>query len=208
MKSPRILFCILASSLACAPLAFAQNGIDVFAGAGTAIADSTGIPIDTFGTGTLYPTPKMGGLFLKFGGTLMLTPHFGAGAEASVRATQGPYAGLKYRPTFYDFNGVYHPVVGRRVVPEFQAGLGAVNLKFYYTQQYCDTFVGCSNSNSYLESSNHFQVHFSGGVKFYVKNAFYIKPQVDVHWVNNFFQFGSSWVPEYGAVLGYTFGQH
>jgi hypothetical protein len=41
-------------------------------------------------------------------------------------------------------------------VPEFQAGLGGVNLKFYYSQQYCDIFAGCSTSNSYLESSNHF----------------------------------------------------
>jgi hypothetical protein len=150
----------------------------------------------------------MGGLFLKFGGTFMFTPHLGAGVETSFRASQGSYAGLTYRPTFYDFNGVYHPVVGKRVVPEFQAGLGAVNLKYYYSQQYCDTFVGCSTTNSVLESTNLFQVHFSGGVKFYLKDGFFVKPQVDVHWVHNFFQFGSDWVPEYGGAIGYTFGQH
>jgi hypothetical protein len=207
LKSFRTLLFILGTAFFCAHAASAQ-GVDVYAGAGTAIADSSGVTTDTFGDGNLYSTPKMGGLFLNFGGTFMFQPHFGIGAETSFRASQGAYAGLNYRPTFYDFNGVYHPVAGKRVVPEFQAGLGAVNLKFYYSQQYCDTFVGCSTSNSYLESSNHFQVHFSAGVKFYVKDNFFVKPQADVHWVNNFSQFGSSWVPQYGAAIGYTFGAH
>jgi hypothetical protein len=131
------------------------------------------------------------------GGDLMFMPHFGVGAESSFRMSQGAYAGLKYRPTFYDFNGIWQPFSGsKRIVPEFQAGLGGVNLKFYYSQQYCDIFAGCSTSNSYLESSNHFQLHLSAGVKFYVTHSFFIRPQVDAHWVNNFFQFGSSWVPE------------
>lgn len=96
----------------------------------------------------------------------------------------------------------------KRIVPEFQAGLGGVNLKFYTNQQYCDAFAGCSSSNSYLESSNHLQVHLSAGVRLYLKDSLYIHPQADLHWVNNFFQFGSSWVPEYGVAVGYTFGRH
>jgi hypothetical protein len=31
---------------------------------------------------------------------------------------------------------------------------------------------------------------------------------VDVHWVNNFFQFGSGWVPQYSVAVGYRFGEH
>ncbi len=184
------------------------QSIDAYAGAGTASASSTGVPINTFGDGTLYNPPGLHGTFLTFGGTVMFRPHFGVGAETSFRPSRSPYAGLEYRPTFYDFNGVYHPITGRRrVVPEFQAGLGAVNLKYYYSQQTCDSFVGCSSSSSYLESSNHFQVHFAAGLQIYVKGNFFIRPQVDAHWVNNFFQFGSNWVPEYGAVIGYTFGR-
>jgi hypothetical protein len=170
---------------------------------------ASGVPSDTFGNGTLYYPPKMGGLFGTVGGGFMITPHFGFGAETSFRMSRGSYAGLTYRPTFYDFNGIYHPVSAtKRIVPEFQAGLGGVNLKFYANQQYCDAFAGCSSSNSYLESSNHLQVHLSAGVRLYVKDGFYIRPQADVHWVNNFFQFGSSWVPEYGVAVGYTFGRH
>jgi hypothetical protein len=169
---------------------------------------SNGVPTDTFGDGTIYYPPRMGGLFMSVGGDFMFTPHLGAGVETSFRTSQGSYAGLSYRPTFYDFNGVYHPIAAnnRRVVPEFQAGIGGVNLKYYYNQQYCDTFVGCSSSNSYLESSTHFQVHMMAGVNFYVKGGVFIRPQVDIRYVPNFFQFGSNWVPEYSGVIGYSFG--
>jgi hypothetical protein len=92
-------------------------------------------------------------------------------------------------------------------VPEFQAGLGGANLRFYQNQSFCDSFGGCSTSNSYLESSNHFQLHFSGGVRFYVKDGFFIRPQIDGRYINNFFQFGSNWVPEYSMAIGYTFGR-
>jgi hypothetical protein len=44
-------------------------------------------------------------------------------------------------------------------------------------------------------------------VRFYVKDNVFIRPQVDVHWVKNLFQFGSNWVPEYGAAIGYSFGR-
>jgi len=43
-------------------------------------------------------------------------------------------------------------------------------------------------------------------VRLYVKPSIYIRPQVDVHWVNNFQEFGSSWAPEYSVAIGYSFG--
>jgi len=198
---------LLAASFLTTSFVAAQS-VDAYFGVGTARAPSNGVPIDTFGTGTLYTPPALGGTFLKFGGTVMLTPHFGAGIEASLRPTQSDYAGLKYKPTFYDFNAVWHPFTAvHRVVPELQAGIGGANLKFYYTQQYCDQFAGCSSSNGYLESSNHFQTHFALGIRFYVTDNIFVRPQVDARWVHNFFQFGSDWVPEYGASVGYTFGR-
>ncbi len=66
--------------------------------------------------------------------------------------------------------------------------------------------IACSSS-TYLVSSNHFQVHFSAGLRVYIKGGIFIRPQFDIHYVNNFYQFGSGWVPEYGAVIGYTFGR-
>jgi hypothetical protein len=198
-----ILFVLIAAS---ARLANAQSA-SVYFGLGTAVDSSTGQPIDTFGDGTLFKTPRMGGLFETFGGDVMLRPHWGVGFETSVRS-QSNYAGLNYRPLFYDFNAIYHPIgIVGKVVPEFQAGLGGMNLRYYVNQNFCDSFGGCSSSNYYVESSNHFQVHFSGGVRLYVKGGIFIRPQVDVHWVNNLFQFGSNLVPEYSAAIGYTFGR-
>ena len=187
-------------------LAKAQNAT-VYFGLGTARDSSNGQVIDTFGDGTLYSTPRMGGLFETIGGDFMFRPQLGVGFETSFQS-QRNYAGLNYRPLFYDFNAIYEPIPNsRNIVPEFQAGLGGANLRFYQNQSFCDSFGGCSTSNSYLESSNHFQLHFSGGVRFYVKDGFFIRPQIDGRYINNFFQFGSNWVPEYSMAIGYTFGR-
>jgi hypothetical protein len=193
----------------CATLGRAQAGPDVFFGVGTMMDSSSNQLVDTYGTGTPYTTPRLGGTFGKAGADFMITPQFGIGGEADFRFSQGSYAGLTYRPVFYDFNAIWAPSAhSKRIVPELEAGIGGVNLKFYYPSSYCDIFAGCSTSNIYLESSNHFQVHFSAGLRMYVTPHIFIRPQVDAHWVNNFFQFGSDWVPEYGAAIGWSFGEH
>jgi hypothetical protein len=205
----RVAIPMVTLSLALVLPVSAQRGLDVFAGVGTTVLDSSGQSIDTFGTGSPFTTPRMGGTFGKFGGDFLVTPHFGIGAETDFRFSQGSYAGLTYRPLFYDFNGIWLPTAHRlkRVVPELQAGLGAVNLKFYYPQTSCNSFTGCSSSNSFVDSSNHFQVHLEAGVRFYVTSHLFVRPQVDAHYVNNFFQFGSNWVPQYGASVGWSFGE-
>lgn len=205
----RVAIPMVTLSLALVLPVSAQRGLDVFAGVGTTVLDSSGQSIDTFGTGSPFTTPRMGGTFGKFGGDFLVTPHFGIGAETDFRFSQGSYAGLTYRPLFYDFNGIWLPTAHRlkRVVPELQAGLGAVNLKFYYPQTSCNSFTGCSSSNSFVDSSNHFQVHLEAGVRFYVTSRLFVRPQVDAHYVNNFFQFGSNWVPQYGASVGWSFGE-
>jgi hypothetical protein len=188
----------------------AQAGLDAFFGVGTASAPSSGQVIDTYQDGTLYGTPRLVGAFGKAGMDILFSPHFGINGETDWRFSQGGYAGLTYRPTFYDFNAVWLPFGDRfkRVVPELEGGLGGVNLKFYYPSSYCDAFVGCSTSNIYIESSNHFQLHMAAGIRFYVTSHIFIRPQIDAHWVNNFYQFGSNWVPEYGASIGWSFGSH
>jgi hypothetical protein len=182
-------------------------GLSVYFGVGTAMDISNGQAVDTFGNGTLYNTPKMAGAFESIGGDWMLWPHWGIGFRTSFR-TKSDYAGLRYRPLFYDFNTIYEPLgTSRRLVPEFEAGLGDVNLRFYKPPN-CDSFGGCSNSNSYIESSNHFQVRLSAGFRGYVRGGLFLRPQVDIHWIHNLFQFGRDWVPEYSLAIGYTFGRN
>jgi hypothetical protein len=93
-------------------------------------------------------------------------------------------------------------------VPQFEAGIGATSIHFYQSSTSCDQLVGCSSSNSFIESSTHFQTHLGVGLNLYATEHIFLRPQIDVHWVNNFFQFGSDWVPEYSLAVGYRFGEH
>jgi outer membrane protein W len=186
----------------------AQSGVDAFFGVGTAQASSSNQLIDTFGDGNLYGTPKLTGTFGKVGADIMFTNHFGVGGEADFRFSQGPYAGLNYRASFYDAYGIWEPIRNKRVVPQIEAGIGAAKLSFYYPSSYCDQFAGCSSSNTYIEGSDHFQAHFGLGVDLYATEHVFLRPQVDVHYVNNFFQFGTDWVPQYSVSVGYRFGDH
>lgn len=198
---------LLLGIAASVPLAHAQAGpVFAYFGAGSAYASSNNQSIDTFGTGTLYRTPKLDGTLLDVGAGIMFTDHFGAGGQLSWRATQGNYAGLKYRPLFYDFDGIWQPVKSKRFAPELRAGIGGVSVRYYYNQQSCDNFAGCSSSNQFLESSRHFQVNFAAAARIHVTNHVFFRPAVDVHYVNNFFQFGTNWVPEYTLSVGYAFG--
>jgi outer membrane protein with beta-barrel domain len=195
------------SLFAAVNLAHAQGG-SVYFGVGTAMDSSSNQSVDTFGTGNPFTTPKLTGSFGTIGAEAMFRSYLGFGGEASFRFRQGRYAGLNYRPTFYDFNAIFMPFPkSTRVVPEFQAGLGGAKLSFYYSQQFCSIFAGCQTSNGYLLSSNHFQLHAGAGVRFYITSHTFIRPQADLHYVTNFFQFGRNRVPEYSVAIGYTFGR-
>ena len=200
----------LALALGMASLAHAQAGVDVFFGAGTAMDSSSGALIDTFGTGYPYTTPRLGGTFGRVGADVMFTPLIGVGGEADWRFSQGSYAGLNYRPLFYDFNAIFTPLgrKSKRVVPELQVGIGGMKLSYYENASYCDAFAGCSSTNYLVESASHFQTHLEAGIRFYLTQHLFLRPQVDAHYVDNLFQFGSNWVPEYGASLGWSFGEH
>jgi hypothetical protein len=205
VKIVRVLPVLLILMFGGVKFAKAQSG-DIYFGVGTAMDSASKTPVVDPFTGADVSGPKMTGTFGTFGATYMFRPTFGFGGEYSFRFSQGSYAGLDYRPKFYDFNAIWMPFSNsKKVVPEFQGGIGGASLSFYYPQQ-CISGIACSSS-SFLVSSSHFQEHFSGGVRFYVKGGVFIRPQVDVHYVNNFYQFGSGFVPEYSIALGYTFGR-
>jgi len=190
-------------------LASAQNA-DVFFGVGTVIDSSNGQLVDTFGTGNPFTSPRLGGSFGKIGGDFMITKRFGFGAETDFKFSHAAYDGLLTRPVFYDFNGIYTPGVGRfsRIVPELQAGIGGVRMGFSYSSSSCDPFGGCNTSTSQVETSSHFQLHAAAAVRFYVTKHAFFRPAVDYRYVPNFFQYGRNSVPEFGAALGWSFGEH
>lgn len=176
-------------------------------GLGTATDSSSNRLIDTFNTGNAFTTPRLGGTMADLGASMMLTKHYGIGGDLSWRTSQGAYAGLNYRPFFYNVDGVYQPVKTKRFEPEFRAGLGGVSVRYSVNQTACDQFVGCSTSNQFVESSSHFALHGAAAARIYfAKNAF-VRPAFDLRYVNNFYQFGNNWVPQYSIGVGWSFGR-
>jgi hypothetical protein len=179
--------------------------------------DSTGAPCPAgqfsdvpFAAGC-EPGGTIGGVFGLFGVDFMFRPHLGINGEYAFRFAQGnylPLAGLKMRPGFYDFNVVYEPISGQRIVPVVEGGIGGARMALYVTQQCSIANINCTVTYPAGVNANHFQLHAAAGVKFYVKPALFIKPQFDFHYVTHLTdQFGRNWVPEYTVSVGYTFGE-
>jgi hypothetical protein len=189
---------------AAATCARAQISGSAYVGFGTATDGSIG-SLNTLGGGTVYNTSSLGGLFDTIGGDVIFFHNLGVGAEVSFRNGRGPYAGLTYRPDFYDVNAVYNRSFGR-FRPEFQAGIGRANINFYYTPAFCAGFSqGCSSNTASASGANYLELHLSGGLSYYVYKSVFIRPQVDIRYVKNMSYFSSPWVPEFSVAIGYTF---
>ena len=162
-------------------------------------------------TGNCEAGPTIGGVFGVFGVDFMFKPHFGVNGEYAFRFAQANYlpnAGLKYRPGFYDFNAIYEPISGKRIVPIIEGGIGGARIALYETQTVSVTGITNTFSIPAGLNANHFQVHGAVGVKLYIKPSLFIKPQFDIHYVTHLTdQFGRDWVPEYTVAVGYTFGE-
>jgi hypothetical protein len=206
VRLQRQAICVSLGLLLAAGLSMAQSA-NVYVGLGTATNDSSGQQVDTFGDGTLYTTPKLDGLFPKIGASLMLKPHFGVGADVTWRASRADYAGLLYRPTFYNFDAIYTPISTKRFEPELHAGVGGMRLGFSYKSQQCDPFGGCQTSDQAVEKSSHFQWHLAAAARIYVTDKIFVRPGIDYHYVHNLFQFAHNSVPEYSMAVGYSFGR-
>jgi hypothetical protein len=195
------------SLLGCIPAARAQL-VSGYIGGGTATDSSAG-PIDTLGGGTTYQTPRLGGFFETYGGDFIFFHGLGVGAEESKRRDLGAYAGLRYRASFFDANVVYRPwTLKRRFQPEFQAGYGRADLNVYVTPQICTTLPqGCGGPHAQIASVGDSEFHVAAGARIYVYRGAFVRPQFDLRRVPNNFStyFGSSWIPQYSIVIGYTF---
>ena len=184
------------------------NGIDSVTGA--SVTCPKGNVFDDI-TGFCEPGPTIGGVFGVFGVDFMLKPHLGFNGEYAFRFAQAPYlpaAGLNFRPAFYDFNVVYQPLSGKRIVPLVEGGIGGARIALYQTQTVSITGITNTFTIPAGLNANHFQVHGAVGVKLYVKGNIFIKPQFDIHYVTHLTdQFGRDWVPQYTVAVGYTFGE-
>ncbi len=179
-----------------------------YIGGGTATDSSAG-SIDTLGAGTTYQAPSMGGLFQTYGADFVFFHGLGVGAEETARRDRGAYAGLQYRASFFDANVVYRPwTLRRRFQPEFQAGYGRADLNLYVTPQICTTLPqGCGGPHSEIVSVSDSEFHVAAGVRIHLYKGAFVRPQFDLRRVPDKFStyFGSSFIPQYSVVVGYTF---
>jgi len=144
-----------------------------------------------------------GGTYPGFSGDVLFWHHVGIGGEVYWRATQSDNylgSGFNYRPLFYDFNAVYSPKLASHTYLELVGGIGALSTRFY-TGTSCGPY-SCTN----YQSSNHFDADFGGGIKFYPKGGFFVRPEARVYLINNNTDFSSWYVTRFGASIGYTFG--
>lgn len=200
------------------PYASAQSSFDLNVGAGT--SHVKGIPgIDNinssnaFGTCTIGAAdpdcvkgPNLGGFFLTVGGDVMATKRFGFGVEAAFQPAKSDYAGLQFRQTFYDVNGIFAPVNQKKVMVQLMGGLGGAKTSFSFTQN-CTGIAVCSTQSQPVLNTNHFQIHAGLGVQIFISEHMYIRPQFDLHYVPNFTdQFGSNLAPSATVWIGYSFG--
>ncbi len=224
-------FLMAAVPLVCLPFAYAQSAVDIGIGFGAAqdSAATQGIDPNTLlgcapgsnptGSGC-SPTPKLNSFFMGVGGDLMLWNKFGVGAEVNFQPAKSNYLllspalpqfgqgaiTLQSRLTLYDFNGIYQPYKNKRVALKVEGGIGGANLRFYESGTSITGLTGAQYFSQYFASSNHFQVHAGVGAQIYITEHVFIRPQFDLHWVNNFYQYGRGSVLEETVWLGYTFG--
>ena len=180
-----------------AQFASAQQ-VDAFLGGGTLLSSTN--------TSSGFPAEK-GGLYINLGGDVVFYKHLGVNVETAWRASQGVYyAGeVNYRPILTDFNLLYQPHLTKRVGADLMAGIGAGATRFYAP--------GPSTPGNYV-SADHFMEHLGGGIRFYVWNHVFVRPEVHYYHIQNNnsvningeLNFSSDNVIRAGASVGYTFG--
>lgn len=184
-----------------------------------AVRASLGQQVDfAFGVGTVTATSASnagsnysqqsvgGGAFPVFSGDFLFKKNFGVNGELAWRASQNTYnpylADQPFRPLFYDFNAIWVPKLAKRASAEVMGGIGAESVRFYTEYLNCGNF-SCTN---YIGES-HFMGHFGGGVRLYVWNNLFVRPEAHLYLIHANNDFSGPWAARLGASIGYSFGR-
>ncbi len=148
------------------------------------------------------PQSVGGGFFPSVSADYLWKNHLGVQGEVAWRGGQNTYAGLYgFRPIFYDFNAMYAPYIGKKVEVEALAGIGSLSTRFYSGNYTCN-FVSCTD----YQSSNHLDGHLGAGVRLYVWNRFFVRPEAHIYFIRNNFEYNSEHAERIGVSIGYSFG--
>jgi len=144
-----------------------------------------------------------GGTFPTFSADVLFKHHLGFQGEVAFRAKQNLYEGYQpFRPIFYDFNAIWAPPLGKKMAAEMMGGIGSLSSRFYQSSYSC-SFTGCTD----YVSSNHLLGHVGFGLRYYVWNSVFIRPEAHFYFVRNNYEFSGPRVARYGISIGYTFGK-
>ena len=170
--------------------------IDVAIGGGTLLS-----PVTASSSAAFVPPVARGGIYPSVSAEVILENHFGFSAETSFRYNQGLYDGYqRFRPVYYDVNGVYLRDFDHRMVGDFMAGIGGQTLLFYNQFGTC-TSGACPTS---ITGSN-FLLHASGGLRYYFFRKVFVRPEVHYYRIIDNTQFKSGNILRVGASIGITF---
>lgn len=179
--------------LSFAQFAFAQQG-DAMFGGNTLLSSGSCDSV----TGLC---PEKGGFFPSFSGDVIFHRRIGVNFETAWRGSQGSYEGQPFRPITSDFNLDYQPHLGKKLGADLLGGIGWQSTRFYLP--YCTNGYSCDN----FTSEHNFLVHLGGGVRYYVWNHVFVRPEIHYyHIINNTNIFSSNEVFRVGASVGYTIG--
>jgi hypothetical protein len=180
--------------------ASAQQG-DAMFGFGTLL--SSGSCATNLGTG-LFTCPEKGGFYPSVSADVIFHRRIGFGFETSWKASQGAYGGTggqPFRPILTDFNAVYQPRISKKVGLDLMGGVGWQSTRFYLP--FCTGTFSCNN----FTSSHHFLIDVGGGIRYYVWNHVFVRPEAHYYYVNNNTDdFSSNNVFRVGGSIGYTIG--
>ncbi|HTW58440.1 MAG TPA: hypothetical protein VMD99_09925 [Terriglobales bacterium] len=203
MRKLVLLTCtVVATVVIMASFAGAQqvSQIDIAAGGSTMFSPSYYSSSVAF-----VPPPLEGAVYPSFSADVLLDNHFGFNAEGMFRYHQGLYAGYqKFRPIFYDVNGVYTRKVAAKTTVDFMAGLGGESLLFY------NVFGSCPSGACRASiSSNHLLLHAEFDMRYYFwrKRNLFIRPEAHFYRIVDNTEFSSGNILRLGASIGYTFGR-
>ncbi|MFZ0136312.1 MAG: outer membrane beta-barrel protein [Candidatus Sulfotelmatobacter sp.] len=186
--------------LAFAQLASAQQG-DIMIGGGTLLSSSP-----ASGLGNFQQPAEKGGTYINITGDVIGFKHrIGFGVETAWRASQANYPDYQdetYRPILTDFNAVFQPKITKKIGADLFGGIGVASTRFYVPQIVSCSYVGCIN----YSSSDHFMEDLGGGIRYYVWNHFFVRPEIHYYHIQNNEEFNSNNVFRVGGSIGYTIG--
>ncbi len=191
------LLTAICAFLSAANIAFAQQG-DAMFGGGTLLSSGS----CSFSTGC----PEKAGFYPNVDLDVIFHKRIGFGFETAWKATQGYYGGSggqPFRPILSDFDAVYQPRLGKKFGLDLMAGAGWESVRYY---GYSET-SNCVYFGACFSSSHHFLTQVGGGIRYYVWNHFFVRPEVHYYYINNNTNdFTSNNVLRVGASIGYTIG--